>query len=237
MPLALSIVGVGTLLVLGLGRLAALAPLPLSGVGFLDTQATYQALLFGVAALVLLVLHVACKPKLARFLGVGTISAPARRVGWLGVAEGESWLGLGLRMSVIVTLVTCAFIYLHLRSALGESVRVVALLPWILLFSLTNSFSEEVIYRLGVVVPLAGSADPARILALSAIGFGLPHWGGMPSGAVGVLMAGFLGWLLAKSVLETGGIFWAWLIHFLQDVVIFSAFVMAAPVRAGAGTG
>jgi hypothetical protein len=41
-------------------------------------------------------------------------------------------------------------------------------------------------------------------------------------------MAGLLGWLLAKSVLETNGIFWAWCIHFLQDIVIFSAFVMAA---------
>jgi hypothetical protein len=34
--------------------------------------------------------------------------------------------------------------------------------------------------------------------------------------------------LLAKSVVETNGIFWAWFIHFLQDIVIFSAFVMAA---------
>lgn len=40
-------------------------------------------------------------------------------------------------------------------------------------------------------------------------------------------MAGLLGWLLAKSVLETNGIFWVWGIHFLQDVVIFSAFVLA----------
>ena len=48
------------------------------------------------------------------------------------------------------------------------------------------------------------------------------------AGIVGALMAGLLGWLLAKSVLETSGIFWAWLIHFLQDVVIYSAFIMAA---------
>lgn len=41
-------------------------------------------------------------------------------------------------------------------------------------------------------------------------------------------MAGLLGWLLAKSVVETNGIFWAWFIHFVQDIVIFSAFVMAA---------
>lgn len=50
-------------------------------------------------------------------------------------------------------------------------------------------------------------------------------------------MAGLMGWLLAKSVAETNGIFWAWTIHFLQDVVIISALALAAaanvPERAG----
>jgi len=49
-----------------------------------------------------------------------------------------------------------------------------------------------------------------------------------------------LGWLLAKSVIETNGIFWAWFIHFLQDIVIFSAFVLAAvnkSFRQGHGNG
>jgi len=31
----------------------------------------------------------------------------------------------------------------------------------------------------------------------------------------------FLGWLLAKSIAETEGMFWAWFIHFLQDLIIF----------------
>jgi uncharacterized protein len=44
---------------------------------------------------------------------------------------------------------------------------------------------------------------------------------------VGMLLAGFLGWLLAKSVFETQGLFWAWGIHFLQDVVIISAFIIS----------
>jgi hypothetical protein len=98
----------------------------------------------------------------------------------------------------------------------------------VLLFSFTNSFSEEVVYRLGVIVPLVGSVDTAYILLISAVAFGAPHLRGMPNGIVGALMAGLLGWLLAKSVVEINGIFWAWFIHFLQDIVIFSAFVMAA---------
>jgi len=40
-------------------------------------------------------------------------------------------------------------------------------------------------------------------------------------------MAGFLGWLLARSVVDTRGMFWAWFLHFLQDVVIFTAGVLS----------
>ncbi|AHF00172.1 hypothetical protein THITH_11215 [Thioalkalivibrio paradoxus ARh 1] len=69
-------------------------------------------------------------------------------------------------------------------------------------------------------------------MLISAIAFGAPHLRGMPNGLIGAIMAGFLGWLLAKSVIETHGIFWAWFIHFVQDVVIFSAFVMAAANKA-----
>ncbi len=57
----------------------------------------------------------------------------------------------------------------------------------------------------------------------SAAIFGGVHFFGTPGGVLGVFMAGFMGWLLAKSVLETRGFGWAWFIHFLQDVVIMFA--------------
>jgi hypothetical protein len=63
---------------------------------------------------------------------------------------------------------------------------------------------------------------------LSAVLFGLAHIAGMPSGIGGMILAGILGWLLAKSVLETHGLFWAWFIHFLQDVVIIGGLMMVA---------
>ena len=65
---------------------------------------------------------------------------------------------------------------------------------------------------------------PHRIIILiSGILFGIPHYFGMPKGLLGVLMAGFLGWLLAISVLETHGLFLAWAVHFVQDVVIIAS--------------
>ncbi|MDZ4714742.1 MAG: hypothetical protein SH819_04660 [Cytophagales bacterium] len=56
--------------------------------------------------------------------------------------------------------------------------------------------------------------------------FGLPHFFGTQNGVFGVIMSGLLGWLLAKSVIETKSLGWALLIHFLQDVVIFGAGAM-----------
>lgn len=56
----------------------------------------------------------------------------------------------------------------------------------------------------------------------SALIFGSVHWFGIPGGPVGAVMAGFLGWLLARSIQDTRGIGWAWIVHFCQDVLIFT---------------
>jgi uncharacterized protein len=102
------------------------------------------------------------------------------------------------------------------------------------IFSASNSFSEEIIFRLRVIVPLYGDVKTSYILLISAVAFGVPHLRGMPNGIIGACMAGLLGWVLAKSVIEINGFFWAWFIHFLQDIVIYSAFVMAALSKRGA---
>jgi uncharacterized protein len=41
-------------------------------------------------------------------------------------------------------------------------------------------------------------------------------------------MAGIAGWFWGKSILETRGLFWAWLIHAAQDVIIYSLIAMRA---------
>jgi len=225
---ALMIVGGATAVILNLGRFAESAPFSVSDLGYINTQLKFQVLLLGVAVLVLLALYFVNATNLSTFFAPGNIAAPAQAVAWLGLAAGESWLSLGISLSFFITLATSIFIYLQFRKSGGDLKQLLPFLPWVLLFSLTNSFSEEVVYRLGIIVPLAGSVDTGYILLISAIAFGAPHLRGMPNGIVGALMAGLLGWLLAKSVMETHGIFWAWLIHFLQDVVIFSAFVMSA---------
>lgn len=53
-----------------------------------------------------------------------------------------------------------------------------------------------------------------------------------PYGVVGVVMAGFLGWMLCKAMLETKGFFWSWFIHFWQDAAIF-AFIAVGSITPG----
>ena len=50
---------------------------------------------------------------------------------------------------------------------------------------------------------------------------------------VGVVLDWLLGWILAGSMLETRGLWWAWWIHFLQDVVIFGFLVVGAITPGG----
>jgi len=47
-----------------------------------------------------------------------------------------------------------------------------------------------------------------------------------------VALAWFLGWILAKSMLETRGLAWACFTHFMQDVAIFG-FMAAGAITPG----
>jgi hypothetical protein len=161
-----------------------------------------------------------------KFFKLGNIKGkvtPAKFVG-INPKEHENWLHVGINFSVIITTVTALLIYFQLvKEKAIAAETIISLLPFSLLFALSNSFVEESITRLGVVIILADTIDNNKIPFLSGILFGTVHYWGNPGGVPGVSAAGFLGWLLAKSIIETRGIFWAWLIHFLQDVVIFSA--------------
>lgn len=217
-----------TAIVLNLNRWAQKKPFSLSRLHYINVQAKYQTLLLAVAFTVLVMLYLFNPINFARFFALGNPTAPAAAVALFGIAEGESWLAVGGSLTLFITLATATFTFLQFRKLKDGLTQLVPFMPFVLLFSLNNSFAEEVIYRLGVIVPLVGALEPQYILILSAIAFGAPHLRGMPNGIVGALMAGVLGWLLAKSMLETSGIFWAWGIHFVQDVVIFSGLVLNA---------
>ena len=104
----------------------------------------------------------------------------------------------------------------------GTAARLLPLAPLIVTGAAINTFSEEFLFRqvlLARLIPVLG-VTPA--VWLTALRFGVGHWFGNPSGPTGVLLATVFGWFAARSMLDTRGSGWIWLVHLVNDVVIFS---------------
>jgi len=166
------------------------------------------------------------------FLQVGDTAAPAEPVGWLGMKPGETWKRHGRIFAFFISLGTLAFLVIAGRPSLDGISRALPFLPAILLAATLNAFNEEMTYKASFLAVLEDVVGKRQALYLMAALFGIFHFYGVPYGVIGVVMATFLGWLLGKSMLETRGLFWAWFIHFLQDVLIF-IFLAIGLVTAG----
>lgn len=192
----------------------------------INKQIIYQAItLFGTGVF-LFILWWFKKQKFYEYFKKGDISAKIIPEPIVGITPKptENWFHFGRNFSILISVVTAVVIYFQVIGENKISINnVLTVLPFSIVFALSNSFVEESLTRLGVVVVLKDKLKDNTIPLISALIFGMVHYWGSPGGFVGVLVAGFLGWLLAKSILETKGIFWAWLIHFMQDVIIFSA--------------
>jgi len=197
-----------------------------------NTQIKFQSLQLILAAVVLLLTYLLNPENFARFFRMGDVNAHISKIAWLGVTGNETWLEIATSIGVFITLATGIFMFLQLKKAgiktseFLKNSEVWMCLLWSIPFSMANAFSEEAIFRIGIVSPLYGIFSVSVIVLISGVVFGLPHYFGQPSGVIGVLMAGFLGWLLAMSLLETQGLLIAWGIHFAQDVVIITSMIL-----------
>jgi len=100
-------------------------------------------------------------------------------------------------------------------------------LPLAVVFSAFNAAQEEYRFRAVLLGRLGPALGASQALWMTSVLFGLGHWFGHPSGPTGVVMAGFAGFLWGKSMLDTRGFGWAWIIHGFQDVVIFGLLLMS----------
>ncbi len=167
------------------------------------------------------------------FLVPGKLNAPIQPVRWLGFPKADPWTQFGGQWAAYITLGTLAFLILAGRPTLNQVWQTLPFLPIVLLGAVLNAFNEEVTYRSTLLASLEPVIGPRPALWISAVFFGTAHFYGVPYGVIGVLMATFLGWIMGKAMLETRGFFWAWLIHFLQDVVIFYFLAMGSIVPGG----
>jgi membrane protease YdiL (CAAX protease family) len=218
LALVSAFVGAGLLLPI---RSHFVPSLPALGVSpLLDPLLWAQLVSLAVTALVVAVVVISV-PSSRRFLRLGQWNAEVEPVPAIGLKPKphQTWKHVGLSFALILTVI-CALV---IGTQVGlPSASVVRLIPWILLLSLCNATVEEMISRFGVIGALQDVIGN-RSRWVSALLFGVPHYWGSPSGLIGVAMAGFLGWFLAKNVQETGGMGWAILLHTLLDVVVFTA--------------
>ena len=127
----------------------------------------------------------------------------------------RDWLPWYLGIMILVLVLT-------FRPDLSRFAHALVYLPTVIIASAINAFQEEFRFRSVLLARLGSVLGPNRALWLTAIFFGLNHIvGSQPNGPWGFFLATYLGWFLGKSMLETRGFYWAFLIHFLGDFAIF----------------
>lgn len=162
------------------------------------------------------------------FLDKGEVDAPVEPSKLLGMKKPEPWTRIGSIFAAIFTLGTFAFLILSWKPSLEMFYQALPLIPVSLLIAVINAFNEEFTLRAAPLSALTPIIGKQQALLITTIYFGLGHFYGVPNGVPGVLLSSFLGWFLGKSLLETKGFFWAWLIHFIPDAFIFTFYSMLA---------
>jgi hypothetical protein len=178
-------------------------------------------------------LFVLKRDRRAFYLVKGDLSARAEPIRWLRVRPGARWDTVGRDLTIGISLGTLAFLAIAGRPSMDFVPRALPLLPAILLAAALNAFNEEVTYKASFLSVLVGPVGSRQALRMVAAYFGIAHFYGIPYGLIGVALAWFLGWILARSMLETRGLTWAWFIHFVQDVLIFGFLAIGAITPGG----
>jgi membrane protease YdiL (CAAX protease family) len=156
------------------------------------------------------------------FLCRGDLAAPAQPIPFLGLSKPVPWTWFGPGVILVFALALAPFLYFSLYPDFSDTSRIVTAFPWILAVAVLNAASEEFQFRNSILAHLRNLFPAAEAVLLSAAFFGLGHYFGHPSGTTGAVMAGFAGWIWARSMIETRGSFWAFVTHMAQDILILT---------------
>lgn len=160
------------------------------------------------------------------FLTRGDLRTPITPVRLLGFPKPDPWYRFALQWGVYIAAALAVAQYLGMHPTGVLAVKTLPMLPSILFYAALNAFNEEITYRVPMLTTLEPLAGSRQALWISAYFFGIAHYFGTPGGILGGMLSIFMGWILGKAILETRGLFWAWWIHFLSDVAIFTFLAM-----------
>ena len=156
------------------------------------------------------------------FLTQGNLNTPIEPVRWLGFPKADPWPQFGLQWGFYIALGLGIAQYYTLRPDTDLLLKALPILPSIIFYAALNAFNEEIFFRAPMLTTLELSGGSRQALWMAAYFFGIAHYFGTPGGIIGGILSIFMGWILGKAMLETRGLFWAWWIHLLSDIVIFS---------------
>jgi hypothetical protein len=197
---------------------------------YMPAQVLLSLLVTGAMVAILSVLH---RDRRSFYLARGDLAAPAGHVWWLPMRRGDNWAAFGRNLTLAISLGLLAFLVLSGTPTAELAGAALPVLPVILFAAALNAFNEEVSYKASILSVLDGPLGRRDALRMVGAYFGIAHFYGVPYGLVGVGLAWFLGWILARSMAETRGMGWAWFIHFVQDVLIFTFMAGSAIVPGG----
>lgn len=168
------------------------------------------------------------------YLTAGKLDAPITPIKWLGFPKPDPWWKFGLQYGFYIPLGIAVVMWLAARPTGADFLqKVVPVIPAILLFAALNALYEEFVYRASMLAVLESAVGIMNAWWISAVFFGIGHFYGVPYGWVGILLATFTGWLWGKAMVETRGFAWAWWMHFLMDVIIFTFMAVGAVTPGG----
>ena len=171
----LLVVGIATILLITGTSFTNVIALQIHPNNFVNGMAKYQFFALVVGLLVTITILVV-SPESRQFLNKGQLSIIADKEKWLGINGKSSWKINGLQLLLFISIPTgiCMFMAVKYTNSIDNFQW--GFIPLIVLFSLTNSLTEELIFRFGVVGGLFNQYPKLYILIISAILFGLPHF-------------------------------------------------------------
>lgn len=175
------------------------------------------------------ILIVLFKSPKAVYITKGDLSIKADEIKWLSIKKDKiSWGKLAIISSVLISLGTILLTILTVpwTSTNLNMDNLIKYFPFVVILAILNSLSEGLLFRSAILGSLKNVLPKNQAIFIAAMIFGIAHYYGAPSGVVGVIMSGLLGWYMLRSMYETKGFASSWIIHFMQDVVIFTTILL-----------
>jgi membrane protease YdiL (CAAX protease family) len=163
------------------------------------------------------------------YIAKGDLSKKAEEIKWLGIKEDKiSWGKLTIISSLLISLGTIMLtIFTVTKTSTNLNIgNLVKYFPLVVILAILNSLCEGILFRSAILGALKNVLPKNQAIFIAAMIFGIAHYYGAPSGIVGVVMSILLGAYLSTSMYETEGFVSSWIIHFMQDVVIFTTILL-----------